>query len=148
MPVLEKICCVCKKKFFRYLYGHHINSETLCCNKKCAALYLSRRMTLMNFELNPSRMNIETRNKVSEGHKRIKKAKKHTYKKYLGRHIHRIEAEKMLGRKLKRGEVVHHKDENKHNNNHDNLIVFRSQSEHAKYHALKSNFGKCKKHKK
>lgn len=58
------------------------------------------------------------------------------YKKYLGRHIHRIVAEKMLGRKLKKGEVVHHIDGNKTNNKPENLMIFKSQSEHAKFHML------------
>ena len=49
---------------------------------------------------------------------------------------HRILAEKKLGRKLKKLEIVHHIDGNNTNNNLENLLVI-SQSEHCKLH----NFG-------
>ena len=61
------------------------------------------------------------------------KLKKTTYKKFLGRHEHRVEAEKKIGRNLKSGEIVHHIDGNKHNNSHDNLEIL-TQSEHLKLH--------------
>jgi HNH endonuclease len=47
---------------------------------------------------------------------------------------HRVVAERMLGRPLLPGEVVHHIDENGHNNDPSNLQVFASQSEHMKHH--------------
>ena len=61
-------------------------------------------------------------------------AKASTYRKLNGRHEHRVVAEKAIGRPLRAGEVVHHKDENKHNNSPDNLEVLGSQSEHAARH--------------
>lgn len=63
-------------------------------------------------------------------------AKPTTYKKRNGRLEHRFVAEQMLGRVLLPGEVVHHKDRNKHNNDPSNLMVFTSQSEHATHHRL------------
>ena len=56
------------------------------------------------------------------------------YIKRNGRHEHRVVAEQMLGRPLRPGEIVHHKDENKSNNAPDNLEVLPSQSEHARLH--------------
>jgi hypothetical protein len=57
--------------------------------------------------------------------------------------VHRWAAEKKLGRKLKGGEVVHHKDRNKANNSPSNLFVFRSQLEHDKAHKKDAlRFGK------
>jgi hypothetical protein len=58
------------------------------------------------------------------------------YVKRSGRHEHRRVAEEVLGRKLRKGEIVHHKDENKHNNASENLEVM-TQSEHAKLHGKK-----------
>lgn len=49
---------------------------------------------------------------------------------------HRLIAEKKLGRYLKTGEVVHHLDENKTNNNPDNLIVFRTLADHSRFHKI------------
>lgn len=47
---------------------------------------------------------------------------------------HRLVAEYKLGRYLKPEECVHHLDGNKRNNHEDNLIVFRSISDHARFH--------------
>lgn len=49
------------------------------------------------------------------------------------KHEHRMVVEKILGRKLKSSEVVHHKNKNKHNNSLDNLEIV-SRSEHIKIH--------------
>lgn len=58
------------------------------------------------------------------------------YVKVAGRHEHRVVAERVLGRELGPGEVVHHEDQDKMNNNPDNLIVFPSQAVHARHHKL------------
>ena len=47
---------------------------------------------------------------------------------------HVLVAEKKLGRKLKCGEVVHHIDANKKNNDESNLIVFASNADHSAFH--------------
>ncbi len=57
-----------------------------------------------------------------------------TYTKFYGRHEHRVVAEQLLGRPLCPGEVVHHIDGDKRNNRPENLRVFASQAEHAKFH--------------
>lgn len=49
---------------------------------------------------------------------------------------HRIVVEESIGRKLEKGEVVHHRDENKLNNNIDNLKVM-SAIDHDRYHTIK-----------
>ena len=48
--------------------------------------------------------------------------------------VHRWVAEKKLGRELRPGEVVHHKDRDKLNNDPSNLWVFGSQEEHDRVH--------------
>lgn len=47
---------------------------------------------------------------------------------------HRYYAELKLGRLLKPEEVVHHIDEDKFNNDFDNLVVFKTASDHAAFH--------------
>lgn len=71
------------------------------------------------------------------------------YERYKGSDllVHRVVAERKLGRPLEPWEVVHHKDRNKLNNNPDNLWVFRDQEEHddahwkdAERHGLEASF--------
>jgi hypothetical protein len=50
--------------------------------------------------------------------------------------VHRSVAELKLGRPLKSGEVVHHKNRNKQDNTFSNLHVFSNQNEHWRAHQL------------
>ena len=52
---------------------------------------------------------------------------------HKGRLVHVVEIEKLIGRRLFSNEVVHHKDENKLNNNIENLQLM-TRSDHAKHH--------------
>lgn len=51
---------------------------------------------------------------------------------YVREHI--LVVEEYLGRELEDGEVVHHINEDKTDNRPENLIVFKSQSDHMKHH--------------
>lgn len=55
-----------------------------------------------------------------------------------GRLQHIIIMEGLIGRRLYSNECVHHKDENRSNNNIDNLELM-TRSEHAKFHAIKNH---------
>lgn len=51
---------------------------------------------------------------------------------------HRLVAQLMIGRGLRREEVVHHEDEDKTNNDPANLWLFPSQAAHLRHHRRKS----------
>jgi hypothetical protein len=56
--------------------------------------------------------------------------------------VHRHVAEMILGRKLRPGETVHHKNRNKLDNRRSNLWVFESQWRHYQIHKKdEKNYG-------
>ena len=128
----------------------HIKRHNFC-SRDCLAAYSSKtknphgylglkdytnigsHFTALNLELNPHRMTPGVREKLSQA--RLDTGRGVSYRRLHGRHEHRCIAEAVLGRKLQKGEVVHHLDGNKRNNNPGNLMVFSSQKEHARYHA-------------
>ncbi|MGO4997812.1 HNH endonuclease [Oribacterium sp. Sow4_G1_1] len=146
---VQVICDWCGKTFERnasYLKGktHHF-----CCRECCNHFYnkkmnpdgyadhkdfsrISAHMTALNKEMNPTRMNPATKGKLRQA--RLGKGKCDGYSKIYGAAAHRVVAEQKLGRPLKKGEVVHHRDGNKYNNSPENLEVFPSQADHARYH--------------
>lgn len=99
---------------------------------------MGNHLSELNRKLNPQRMTREVREKLSMA--RLGSGDQISYRKIHGQHEHRAVAEQMLGRPLRKGEVVHHMDGNKRNNSPDNLRVFPSQSEHAKYHIRFNKF--------
>ena len=140
----DLICPVCHKSFVRATCSL---SKINFCSIECTKVFTSQRMTDMNEALNPSRMTPSTRKKLREAG--IKEGAK-SYPKLYGKHEHRVVAAKKLGRSLKKGEVVHHIDGDKRNNNPINLMVFKSQAEHAKWHYNEihnpeANYGKITK---
>lgn len=103
------------------------NAKNHFCSRKC-------HMVFMNRELNPTRMTDDVREKIRNA--RLGTGEGKSYEKTYGRHTHRIVAEQKLGRSLKKGEVVHHIDGNKRNNDPSNLMVI-TQSEHCALHFRK-----------
>lgn len=135
MPKIKVNCENCGKEVFRYkcqILKH------VFCSRECSKVYTSKRMTEMNKELNPIRMTEKVKENIRWGH--LLKGEGKAYPKIRGKHAHRVVAERMLGRKLRLGEVVHHKDGNKLNYTEENLEVFSSQKEHAAYHNKNGSF--------
>ncbi|EJO5346403.1 HNH endonuclease [Clostridium botulinum] len=48
---------------------------------------------------------------------------------------HRLVMEKVLGRYIRKNEVVHHINKKRNDNRPENLMIFSSINDHAKYHA-------------
>lgn len=127
------VCDNCGKQFKAYGRKPETMKHHFCC-RACAKTFTGPRMREMNQRLNPTRMTQETRAKLRDA--RLDSGEGRTYAKTYGRHTHRVVAEQILGRSLLPGEVVHHIDGNKRNNAPENIMVFSSQAEHARYHML------------
>jgi len=116
------ICAFCGKEF--HPWNGQVNAKY--CSRKCNC----RSRHTHKFQVKAGRagglvIGNRTRGTGTKG-----------YVKYFQQHEHRFVAEKLLGRKLKKGEVVHHKDENKHNNCPENLEIM-SWSKHSSIHLKK-----------
>ena len=128
MAYVTKICEGCGNQFeLRPGKNGRVDSKKRHCDRKC---WLTR-------------YNREDRNHTLKGAQAGGEANKslrgtsrggNAYVKENQRHQHRVTAERLLQRALLPGEVVHHEDRNRKNNDPRNLIVFKSQSAHVYHH--------------
>ena len=148
MAVKTKITCAsCNKTFYRDEYPSTKPTKNKFCSMKCIARYKHHGSNLACQECGSvfyRRFGEQRRAKTvfcsrsCYFRNRRNSAKATTYLKINSIHEHRIVAEKKIGRKLMKNEVVHHIDEDKHNNDPENLMIFNSQKEHATYHQRKT----------
>lgn len=115
---MRKTCPICKKQFEVKRKDRYETQIT--CSARCRNTHTSRKTAAK-------------RSKTLRG-----KGDGKAYKKHMGRHKHRVVMEKILDRPLRPGEVVHHKDGNHLNNSPDNLVLLKSQAEHARVHFTKN----------
>jgi hypothetical protein len=118
---MKLICFGCGIEFERNVI--YKRSKNTFCNRTCALKKVRTKEHQIKASKIAGAKNIE----------RLRGTGTKSYVKEYGRHQHRVVMERILGRKLVKGEIVHHKDENKKNNDPDNLVVM-TQSEHCILH--------------
>nr|DAE25766.1 MAG TPA: HNH endonuclease [Siphoviridae sp. ctsAY3] len=123
-------CHLCGRNFQKP--AHEVRPHNFCCAAH-ARKWNAGRMAEYNRTANPLNKPggvVSSRRKHRE--KLSGQGAGKAYRKFYGRHEHRVAAEAMLGRPLRPGEVVHHRDGDKLNNDPMNLEVLPSQAEHTK----------------
>ena len=144
MPAqVEKYCKVCSKKLI--LNNKRDIERKKFCSRKCLGIWMNNEGKFKHSK--QSKETIEKirntiRNQYINGRKSIGWKKYKPTKRISGRGYyflghkreHQVLIELKIGRKIKKDEVVHHKDLDNLNNNIDNLKLMK-RTEHSKLHA-------------
>ena len=119
---VEKKCVICGKTFKVKESKAYLENSYIHCSMKCAQV---TRIKKVSGPLHPRWR--ETKAKQG-GYVSYKKDGKTRY-------VHRDVMEEFLGRKLRRDEIVHHKNHNRKDNRVENLELM-TNSEHVKMHFI------------
>ena len=141
MGKVKMICEWCGKEFYRYR-SSAVGKHVFCC-ADCSHKFKTKKLnpdgytkhphlSKYNEDHNADRMTESVKAKLSAA--KYGSGESQCYLKLHGRHEHRQVMEQKLGRPLLPGEVVHHIDGDPHNNAPENLMLFSSQAEHARFH--------------
>jgi hypothetical protein len=158
-PRLKIVCMECGRVFYERYSKHR-----KFCSKKCGAIHTNRKFKLplkcyicelcgKGFDARSCRKGVKYCSfrcgQIAKARSQAKQryydkirgtGKKTKYIKFKGRHLHRVVAEQKLGRPLKKGEIVHHKDWNSRNNAPENIVI-TTLAEHGRIHSTKNR--KC-----
>lgn len=135
-------CDYCGKEYTSYQCGKYNHFCSIEC-RRLGAYLMSQNITVEDRERRSKQIIRVNKTMNNHGERRKRQAEKlrgrgsgKGYTKVNGVHRHRVVAEKMLGRPLKPGEIVHHIDGNKKNDTPENLKVM-TQSDHIREHLLR-----------
>lgn len=124
---MSKIVCTCARCGKTFERWPHEAKGRVWCSQSC-------HMKDLHAELNPTRYHDEHRDLEKHRHARVDRGEGKTYRKYYGKHEHRVVAEAMIGRPLGSKEVAHHINGDRRDNRPENLQIM-TRAEHAKLHA-------------
>lgn len=141
MPKMNLVCDYCGKGYTSYQCGKYNHFCSIEC-RRAGAYLMSQNITSEDRERRSKQIIRVNKTMNNHGERRKRQAEKlrgrgsgKGYTKVNGVHRHRVVAEKMLGRPLRRGEIVHHIDCDKKNDTPENLQVM-TQSDHIRKHLL------------